>query len=118
MASNTFPLADDDPSTRNRVWTLGATAGYGWTIRNTVSIYPGIGFQHGERPALQRLGVEGLTGNTLKLGGVLWLGYRPLPLVQLHLSRSFSLDLWASVSIELETGDLYDQYLLGFTWDF
>jgi len=118
MATYTFPLADDDPATRNRVWTLGATAGYGWTIRNTVSIYPGIGFQHGERPALQRLEIEGRTGNTLKLGGVLWLGYRPLPLVQLHLSRSFSLDLWASVSIELETGDLYDQYLLGFTWDF
>lgn len=118
MATYSFPTEDDHPATRNRVWTLGASAGYGWTIRNTVSIYPGIGIQHGTRNGSRRLMVEQLTGSTLRLGSVLMLGYRALPLMQLHLSRAFALDLWASVGIELETGDLYDKYLLGFTWDF
>ncbi len=50
-------------------------------------------------------------------GSIQSLGYRPLPLVQVHLSRRFSLDGYASVGVDFE-GHLRDRYLGGFTWAF
>ena len=44
------------------------------------------------------------------------LGYRPLPLLQVHLSKRFSLDAYASFGVDLRNGTLRDRYLAGFTW--
>jgi hypothetical protein len=49
------------------------------------------------------------------VGSVQSLGYRPLPLVQIHLSRRFSLDGYASLGFDLRGGPLRDRYLAGFT---
>jgi hypothetical protein len=54
----------------------------------------------------------------LQFGSVLMLGYRSLPLVQVHLTRQFSLDAYAIWAVVLESGDLSDSYLAGFTWNF
>jgi opacity protein-like surface antigen len=118
--SYSFPVEDRNESTHNRFWRLAATGGYGWTIHNTVSIYLGVGFSRLERQ--QQDSAEGPTrvgSSTLQLGSVLSLGYRELPLLQVHLSRTFSLDARASWAISLDSGMVtYDEYLVGFTWDF
>lgn len=49
-------------------------------------------------------------------GSVQKLGYRPLPLVQVQLTRRFSLDAYASWSVDARTGDVRDRYLGGFTY--
>jgi hypothetical protein len=58
------------------------------------------------------------TTSSIVFGSVQSLGYRPLPLVQVHLSRRFSLDAYASWSVDLRDGAVSDRYLGGFTWAF
>lgn len=58
------------------------------------------------------------TTSSFVIGSVQGLGYRPLPLVQVHLSRRFSLDAYASWQIDLKGGPASDRYLAGFTWAF
>jgi hypothetical protein len=53
---------------------------------------------------------------TVHLGAVQSLGLRPLPLVQLHLSRYFTLDAYAGLAIRVRDGALRDSYMLGFTF--
>ncbi len=50
------------------------------------------------------------------LGSVQALGYRPLPLVQVQLTRRFSLDAYASWAVGLRSGDVQDRYLGGATF--
>jgi hypothetical protein len=56
--------------------------------------------------------------NDLVLGAVQTLGYRPLPLFQTYVTDSLSLDAYASWAIKLDSGDVRDRYLAGFTWAF
>jgi hypothetical protein len=58
------------------------------------------------------------TTSSIVFGAVQSLGFRPLPLVQVHLSRRFSLDAYASWSIDLKDGAFRDRYLAGFSWAF
>jgi hypothetical protein len=58
------------------------------------------------------------TTSSIVFGSVQSLGFRPLPLVQVHLSRRFSLDAYASWSVDLGDGAVRDRYLGGFTWAF
>lgn len=53
---------------------------------------------------------------TVHVGSVQSLGLRPLPLVQLHLSRYFTLDAYAGLGIRVRDGALRDSYMLGFTF--
>jgi hypothetical protein len=133
--SHSLPTDDENVSARSRFWRVGAAGGYGWTIHNTVSIYLGVGYSHLEQeqlmahprlvgsdagkelPAYERRPAR--IANTLQVGSVLSLGYHELPLLQVHVSRTFSLDARASWAISLDTGMMtYDQYMIGFTWDF
>ncbi len=56
--------------------------------------------------------------SALSIGSVQSLGYRPLPLVQVHLSSRFSLDAYATWTVVLKSGAVRDAYLAGFTWSF
>jgi hypothetical protein len=93
------------------------TVGYAWTIGGLVSLHPGIG----ARAGLHLGGPEPRPGELpreLVFGSVLSLGYRSLPLVQVHVAPSFSLDAHAAWNIDLATGEVRDCYLAGFTWNF
>jgi opacity protein-like surface antigen len=105
--------AEVHPDSRVDTWSLHADAGYGLTIHNVVSLYLGVGFQR-----WIQANASGTSGNALQFGSVLMLGYRSLPLVQVHLTRQFSLDAYATWAVVLESGDLSDSYLAGFTWNF
>jgi hypothetical protein len=107
--------ADDQSSSRARAWGFTGEAGYGWTIHNAVSFYFGVGLQHA---IVIEQNAPNLVQNALRFGSVLMLGYRSLPLVQVHLSPKFSLDAHASWAIVMETGGFSDRYLGGFTWEF
>jgi hypothetical protein len=107
--------ADDQSGSRLRAWSLSGQLGYGWTIHNVVSLHLGVGFVHGITLEQSQSNV---TRNVLQLGSVLMLGYRSLPLVQVHLSTKFSLDAHASWAFITETGAFSDRYLAGFTWEF
>jgi len=56
------------------------------------------------------------TSSAIAFGAVQTLGYRPLPLVQVHVTRSWSVDAYASWSVDLRTADVQDRYLGGFTY--
>ena len=55
---------------------------------------------------------------TLALGSVQRMGFRHLPLLQVHVTESISLDLHAQVRRNLATGELSDAYLAGGTVNF
>jgi hypothetical protein len=106
------------PSRPPSAWSVTPIMGYTLTLGNVVSFHPGLG-------ASFPIGFEGVepsrteqTSASLLLGAVLSLGYRQLPLVQVHLSQGFALDAHATWSIDLRTGDVRDRYLAGFTWSF
>lgn len=106
------------PSRPPSAWRVMSTLGYTWTLGNVVSFHPGlgasfpIGFEDVASSPTQQ------SSSSLLLGAVLALGYRQLPLVQVHLTQSFALDAHATWSIDLRTGDVRDRYLAGFTWSF
>lgn len=114
--STTYPRSD--------FLDLGATGGIVWTIENRVTLALGAGWsgqarlRRAEEPAVPLPTPPPSTSSTFVLGAVQTLGYRPLPLVQIHVSRSFSLDAYASLGIDLRNGDLRDRYLAGFTVSF
>lgn len=111
--------SDAQPASRPpSAWSVTSTLGYTWTLGNVVSLHPGIGasFPMGSEDVASRPAQQG--SSSLLLGAVLALGYRPLPLVQVHLSPRFALDAYATWSIDLRTGDVRDRYLAGFTWSF
>lgn len=103
---------------------MRANVGVAWNVGERVSLAIGGGLSG--NPSLRRgptsisyNNVDTVTsGPTLVLGSVQSLGYRPLPLLQIHLSRRFSLDGYASIGIDLRGGTVRDRYLAGFTWAF
>jgi Caspase domain len=58
------------------------------------------------------------TSSELVFGAVQTLGYRPLPLIQVHLTRKLSIDGYVSMAVDLRSGDLRDRYMLGLTSQF
>lgn len=103
---------------------LRANAGISWNAGERVTLALGGGLSGNPSvesgPTTRILSdIDTVTnGPTLALGSVQSLGYRPLPLIQIHLSRRFSLDGYAAVGIDLRDGTVRDRYLAGFTWAF
>ena len=95
------------------VWDVQMTAGYLWTLGETVSLHLAAGLEGplGDVSPRNR-------GATLLLGSVQSIGYRSLPLIAVHVSPRFSLDAYASWAIDLRARDFRDRYLAGFTWSF
>ena len=111
-------------SRRSDVLSLRASAGISWNIGDRVTLAMGLGING---PAIvqrtPRTPAEIAVGftptypsATALVGAIQTLGYRPLPLLQVHLTRSFSLDAHASFGIDLRNGTFRDRYLAGFTW--
>jgi hypothetical protein len=104
------------PSTASRLLDLGASGGLVWNVDDRVTLGFGVGWSGTARVATLPPGVA--TASQIDVGAVQSLGYRPIPLVQLHLTRGLSLDGYASVSVDLRDGSIRDRYLGGFTLDF
>jgi len=110
---------------RYRVLDAQASAGLVWNIENRVTLALGVGWSGRIRlartdsePAVDDALPQPLTSSAVVVGAVQAIGYRPLPLLQVHLSRRFSVDGYASWSIDLRNGEVRDRYLGGFTWGF
>jgi hypothetical protein len=86
---------------------LHATGGMTWRIGNNVALSLGAGWAG-----------RGSNSNELVLGAVQTLGYRSLPLIEVFLSPTLSLDGYASWGLDLRTNDVRDRYLGGLTWLF
>jgi caspase domain-containing protein len=111
---------------RERVLALHGNVGLIWNVTDRVTVAVGAGYTGGV--ALFDPTLDGLAGVTYTLqdpvadgiviGALQSLGYRPLPLLQLYLTQSLALDAYATWLINLETGDVRDRVLGGFTWTF
>jgi hypothetical protein len=106
------------PTGAPSVWRLQAGLAYALTLRNAVT----FGFSaHAATPL--RLGRAAAPGDpqmesTILLGSLPSVGFRPLPLISVHLSDALSIDGYASWAIRPKSGSVVDRYLLGFTWNF
>jgi len=89
---------------------LGTSLGFAWDAAPAVTFHLAAGFTD----------VPKSPGySSLRIGSIQTLATGALPLAQVHLSRRFSLDAYASWSFDLRPrGDVRDQYLGGFTWAF
>jgi hypothetical protein len=120
-ASSRFNLAmsnDPVPTRAPTAWGLLGTAGYTWTIRRAVSVHLGAGIA-GDVGFVESVPHTIVAASpTVIFGSVLSLGYRPLPLLQVHLSPTFSLDAYAAWSVDVRSGSVRDRYLAGVTWSF
>ncbi len=111
-------VASQHPTT----WGMESTFGYAWTIQNTVTLDLAAGISGsvplaGAQPHYLAQ-PSPLNGARLLFGSVQNIGYRTIPLLQFHVSPRFSIDGYASWSVNLLTGDVRDRYLAGFTWSF
>ena len=92
---------------------LGGTW-FSWHVSDTVTLSPGAGWIGQVR--LRDTAMEASLDNEIAFGSVQSLGYRPLPLVQVHVSTSFSLDAYAVWTVSLNDDPGRQIYLAGFTW--
>jgi hypothetical protein len=105
---------EDYPGSRDYLRLFGAV-GYSWTIKNTVTLNLAVGanaFFYSNRGGASPLPTQ--YGN-VQLGSIQTLGFRDLPLVEVHLAKSFSLDGFASWSFNPAAGTFQDTYKGGFT---
>jgi Caspase domain len=111
---------------REHTLSVDGSLGVTWDIADRVSLALGVGWFGGvgvrELRAVDENGVEVTVDEDvpsgLVLGAVQSLGYRPLPLVQIHVLEWLSLDAYASWAVDLDSGNVRDRYLAGFTWVF
>lgn len=111
---------------RERVLELRGSLGVAWAVNDRVNIALGAGYGGGialrdvtlHRADGTELLLDDPVAGNLVLGAVQSLGYRPLPLLQLYVADSLSLDAYASWAINLDNGDVRDRLLGGFTWTF
>jgi hypothetical protein len=94
--------------------TLASALGLAWEAAPVVTFHIAAGFSTdtlGRYPSPAPYGL-------LSIGSTQGLESGALPLVQIHLSRRFSLDAHAGWWVNLRSGGVSDQYLGGFTWAF
>jgi hypothetical protein len=108
---------EDYPGSRDYLRLFGAL-GYGWTIKDAVTLHFAVGVSTYLYQNRDGASPQPTTYGALQLGSIQTLGYRNLPLVEVHVSRNFSLDAYASWSIDPSSGTFSDTYKGGFTWAF
>lgn len=123
IASSDWTFGTPD---RERVLGLHGNVGVAWNVSARVTIALGAGYSGGVALFDATLRVAG--GDDLVLddpvagaivfGSIQSLGYRPLPLLQVHVTEWFSVDAYAAWAIHLEGGDVRDQVLGGVTLAF
>jgi hypothetical protein len=113
--------SDQIRSSRGRTLDVYASLGYALTLHDAVSLHFGAGIyaqprvRDVEPPTAVPVPVPSAA---ITFGSVQALGWRSLPLVQVHVSRRFSIDAHASWSVDLRGGGVRDRYLGGFTYAF
>jgi hypothetical protein len=112
-------------ATRSDSLQLRVSAGLVWELHRVVSLHAALGWAGSA--VLRDADIPSVTTfdtpvarptSAVTLGASQSLGYRPLPLVQVHLSRRFSLDAYAAWAFDLRGGPMSDRYLGGFSWAF
>jgi hypothetical protein len=106
-----------DPGTAPTLWRVGGGLGYTWLLQNMVTLSFGATVQ-GDALLDPHDSSARRSSSSISFGSVQSIGYRPLPLVAVHLSQRFSLDAYAAWEVELRTRAVRDTYLAGFTWNF
>jgi hypothetical protein len=111
---------------RERIVALHGALGLSWQAAERVQLALGVGWSGGV--VVDDVSVRTADGTLLPLsddvedgvvlGAVQSLGYRPLPLLQIYVTDWLSLDAYASWAIQLDSGDVRDRYLAGFSWAF
>jgi len=111
---------------RERVLAMHGSLGVSWRVADRVNLALGAGWSGGI--AVRDASVPTADGSVIPLdddvangvvfGALQTLGYRPLPLVQIYVSDWLSLDAYATWAVNLESGDVRDRYLAGFSWTF
>ena len=111
---------------RERVLAMHGSLGVSWRVTDRVNLALGAGWSGGI--AVRDASVPTADGSVIPLdddvangvvfGALQTLGYRPLPLVQIYVSDWLSLDAYATWAVNLESGDVRDRYLAGFSWTF
>jgi hypothetical protein len=111
---------------RERLVDLNGAVGISWNVAERVHLALAVGWSVGvvvddvyvttDDGTLLPLPDDVESG--LVLGAVQALGYRSLPLFQIYVTDSLSIDAYASWAIRLGSGDVRDRYLAGFTWAF
>jgi hypothetical protein len=121
-ASSYWPFGTAE---RERVLSLQGSLGMIWNIADRVTLALGAGWVGGvsvgeafvQTADGTRVPLDGVDAG-LMLGAVQSLGYRPLPLMQFFVTDWLSIDAYASWAINLDSGDVRDRYLGGFSWAF
>jgi hypothetical protein len=111
---------------RDRVLELRGSLGAAWAISDRVSVAFGVGYSGGvalhDATLRQQDGTEIVLDDPVAgrvvFGSLQSLGYRPLPLLQLHVTDWLSIDAYATWAINVDNGDVRDRLLAGFTWTF
>ena len=117
-SSATFSqLRNDSPTT----WRVSSALGYSATVKNFATFSLGLSVSEnllwqGHFPGAA--GHDSQVAWAIDLGAVQSLGLRPLPLIQLHLARWFSLDLYAGVGYEFAPERWRYSTLAGGTFSF
>jgi len=111
---------------RERILGLHGNLGLVWDVTDRVTVALGAGYTGGI--ALFDTTLEVINGDPIVLdepvapgivfGAIQTLGYRSLPLVQVHVTDWLSLDAYAAWAVNLDNGDVRDRVLGGFTWTF
>lgn len=109
----TGPMEAGEPS-RSDVLTVLCGLGFSWHVSDALTLSPGAGWVGDVR--VRDAAPDTALDNELAFGALQSLGYRPLPLVQVHLSPSFSLDAYAIWTVSLRDDPGRQFYLGGFTW--
>jgi hypothetical protein len=116
IASGAVDYEFDTSTPRYRgVLTLHGDAGVAWEPIPSVALHfgAGVAVPHREVESMDPIPLS----TTFSFGAVQQLGYRALPLVQLQVTHSLSLDGYASWAVDLN-GNLRDRYLAGFSYSF
>jgi hypothetical protein len=101
------------PSRSDVLNVLGGM-GFSWHVSDALTLAPGAGWVGDVR--LRDTAMEAPLDSEIAFGSLQSLGYRPLPLVQVHLASSFSLDAYAVWTVSLHDDPGRQFYLAGFTW--
>lgn len=109
---------------RERILALHAGVGFSWDVAERVTVAFGAGWSGGLEARDPRapgsdseLPVsDSGVANGILFGAVQTLGYRPLPLLQIYVADWLSVDAYASWTVDVDTGNVRDRYLGGFTW--
>ena len=104
-------------TTDARILTLSSNLGVAWEPDPLLTLNFAAGASVPHRTVEPPPMAYPLTSSVI-FGSIQTLGFRSLPLIQVHVMPQLSLDGYASWSIDIHGGGVRDRYLAGVTWTF